>query len=153
MSDRNAIAQRVDSLRRRWLDLTLAGRVLGGRPGEATMRVAAWDYDGETLRIDFDGGERLTVRRPAGVSGGAGVLSIRWAAEVRLTWPAHAPPAPDADRREAVSEVVCAATHDAPPEAGDAVVVRVTVSGPARESWSPQGVHALRPGEALVHLA
>ena len=97
----------------------------------------------------FERGERLTVLRPSGVAGGAWVLSIAWAAEARLTWHAYAPPALDEHR----CEVVCAATGDAPPGPADAAVVRVTVSGPARESWSPQGVFALGPGEALVRLS
>ena len=76
----------VPRQRERWLNLWIAGRVFGGRPGEAPLEIANATFDGATARLYFDGGEVLVVERPSEFVTADGGLTIPDAIQVRFGW-------------------------------------------------------------------
>ncbi len=71
----------------RYFDVEIAGRIFGGRHGEAMQRPTTFQLVGRMLLIRFDGSERLALTRPSRVRiGRAGDLVIGGADDVRFGW-------------------------------------------------------------------
>ena len=69
-----------------------------GRPHDNVHRVVGAAAEGECVTVDFDGGETLTVWRPAGYEIDATRFRILQADRVRWEWMAYGRP-PDAGAR------------------------------------------------------
>ena len=75
----------------RWLTLSVAGEIFGGRVGEAPLTLVDASFDGITAELTFSDGECLSIRDPSAFLTADGNLRVLSAADVRFSWP-------DADR-------------------------------------------------------
>lgn len=73
--------------RGRPLDVSIAGRIFGGRPGESWQTPRSWSLQHSTLKIQFATTETLIVREPSAIRiGERDELIVPCAAEARFGW-------------------------------------------------------------------
>jgi hypothetical protein len=83
-------------------DVIVAGRVSGGLLEDAIHSPTGFEFENDTLRIDFERGERLLVAQAMGIHiSPSGDLLIEQGSEVRFSWhPQDAPDFPEAQCEE-----------------------------------------------------
>jgi hypothetical protein len=105
--DMELLTNWIEQFRGRVVDVIIAGRYFGGKPGESPQQVEAWGAMEQGFTIHFGGGhdlpitkpdgtteltrvggtERLEVIQPSGISIGAdGALLVEAADEARFGW-------------------------------------------------------------------
>ncbi|MHC4404094.1 MAG: hypothetical protein ACYTG0_30940 [Planctomycetota bacterium] len=87
MTATNVLEEWFADQRDQHLDVTIAGRIFGGRHGESMQQPRAYDFDGSVLQIRFAITEQLTVDNPSGFQRGEyGQLIIPHATRAVFRW-------------------------------------------------------------------